>query len=85
MSGILPRDENRVPAGGFESSSTPGLVLPGQVNDAGQVLVQAASLSGTVAPASTPQYIGQLYVDTQAGKLYFAKGTTNSSDWIITN
>lgn len=41
--------------------------------------------SGAVAPASTPSKIGDIYVDTAAGKLYFAKGTTNSSDWIIAN
>lgn len=41
--------------------------------------------SGIIAPASTPGKIGDLYVDTSAGKLYFAKGTASSADWIITN
>lgn len=41
MSGILPRDENRVAAVGFESSTTPGLVLPGKINEAtGRILVE---------------------------------------------
>ena len=39
MSGILPRDENRVPAVGFESSTTPGLVISGKIDEAtGRIL-----------------------------------------------
>lgn len=41
--------------------------------------------TGTSAPATTPQNIGDLFVDTSAGKLYFAKGTASSADWIIVN
>lgn len=40
-----------------------------------------ASQSGAVAPTSvTPEYIGQLYVDTDARNVYVATGLT-SSDW----
>lgn len=41
--------------------------------------------SGTSAPSSTPGKIGDIYVDTSNKKLYFAAGTTSSSDWIIAN
>lgn len=41
MTGVLPRDENRNVAVGFESSTTPGLVLPGKINEAtGRILVE---------------------------------------------
>jgi hypothetical protein len=42
-------------------------------------------LTGTVAPTSTPQRIGQEYYDTTAKKLYKAFGTASSSDWVIMN
>jgi len=50
MSGILPRDENHVTAVGFESSTTPGLILPGKINPAtGRILTSmTGSGSGTV-------------------------------------
>ena len=38
--------------------------------------------SGIVAPASTPIKIGDVYVDTAAEILYFAKGIVSSADWI---
>lgn len=41
--------------------------------------------SGVVAPASTPGKVGDVYVDTSAKKLYFAVGTSASTDWIIAN
>lgn len=41
--------------------------------------------SGTSAPATTPTKVGDIFVDTTAKKLYFATGTTNSSDWTIAN
>jgi len=43
------------------------------------------ALNGSGAPGTTPVYIGQFYVDTTGSKLYFAKGTASSSDWIILN
>jgi hypothetical protein len=39
---------------------------------------------GAGAPSSTPTAIGELYVDTTNNVLYFATGTTNSSDWEAT-
>lgn len=41
--------------------------------------------SGTSAPSSTPGKVGDIYVDITAKKLYFATGTSSSSDWIIAN
>lgn len=51
---ILPRDQNHVATAGFESSSTPGLVLPGQIDEiTGRVLVDLGSAAGdVVGPAS---------------------------------
>lgn len=43
------------------------------------------ALNGAGAPASTPVYIGQFYVDTSGKKLYVATGTTNADDWTILN
>ena len=38
--------------------------------------------SGTSAPATTPAALGQVYVDTSAGVIYVAKGTSSSADWM---
>lgn len=44
---ILPRDQNHITAAGFESSSTEGLVLPGQIDeDTGRILVDSAGGGG---------------------------------------
>ncbi len=50
---ILPRDQNRVTAAGFESSSTPGLVLPGQIDEnTGKILVEDTA-GGVIGPGSS--------------------------------
>lgn len=41
--------------------------------------------SGIVAPTSTPESIGQLFIDTVASKFYISKGTASSADWVIIN
>ncbi len=41
--------------------------------------------TGTSAPATTPTKIGDLFVDTANAKLYFAKGTSTSADWVAAN
>jgi hypothetical protein len=38
--------------------------------------------TGTAAPTTTPTYAGSTFVDTTAGKVYFAKGTSSSADWV---
>lgn len=50
---ILPRDQNHITSAGFESSTTPGLVLSGQIDQVtGRILVDTASGSGTVTSVS---------------------------------
>ncbi len=39
--------------------------------------------NGSGAPGTTPSYIGQFYVDTNAPALYCAKGTASSGDWFL--
>jgi len=39
------------------------------------------STSGTVAPTSTPDYVGQQYVNTTDGSIYVAVGTNGSYNW----
>ena len=38
--------------------------------------------SGDGAPSSTPTKVGDRYVDTTGGVMYFAKGTSSSADWV---
>lgn len=42
-------------------------------------------LIGTSTPKNTPQYIGQLFIDTTTKKIYMAIGIDNLSDWIEIN
>lgn len=37
--------------------------------------------SGAGAPSSTPDFIGQRYIDTTANRQYIATGTSSSADW----
>jgi len=41
--------------------------------------------SGTAAPTTTPKKVGDIFIRTDTGKAYFAKGTSSSSDWFIVN
>lgn len=41
--------------------------------------------TGAIAPASTPNKVGDIYIDTSAKKLYFATGTSSSADWELAN
>ncbi len=38
-------------------------------------------LTGSGAPAITPDFIGQRYIDTTGNREYFAIGTSTSADW----
>jgi hypothetical protein len=40
--------------------------------------------SSNVIPSATPDWVGQLYVNTSSNQLFFAKGTTSSADYIQT-
>lgn len=42
-------------------------------------------LNGTAAPAVTPRFVGDFFVDTSNRKLYFSVGTSSSADWEIAN
>ena len=42
---------------------------------------QDKATSGSTAPATTPSYVWQQYIDTTADKMYVATGTSSSSDW----
>lgn len=70
MSGILPRDDNHVPAAGFESSTTAGLVLPGQINEiTGRILTSMSGGGGggsvqTVSVATANGFAGTSDGDT---------------------
>lgn len=51
--------------------------------DTHRLLVQqAAGTSGTGQPATTPVYIGQVYVDTDGPDIYMAVGTSSDTDWV---
>ncbi len=41
--------------------------------------------SGTAAPGTTPSKVGDIFIDITNKKLYFATGTSSSSDWTIAN
>lgn len=41
--------------------------------------------TGIVAPVSTPPRIGAIFVDTALSKVYIAKGTASSADWVLVN
>lgn len=81
-----PRDQNRVPALLGTSSAdgvTPVTVYADPVTH--RLLVSTSVSSGVAAPNTTPAKVGDMYVDTNAKKIYVATGTTNSSDWTILN
>jgi len=42
-------------------------------------------LRASGVPTSTPEFIGQDYLDTATNKFYKAKGTTSSADWVALN
>lgn len=47
--------------------------------------VDNITITGIVAPTSTPTVIGDKFIDTVLGKVYFATGTSSSADWTIVN
>jgi lysophospholipase L1-like esterase len=52
----------------------------------GSVTAASPTIStGTAAPSTTPAKVGDIFVDTTNKKLYFATGTSSSSDWTIAN
>jgi len=41
--------------------------------------------TGLVAPTTTPDKIGDMFIDTVLSKVYVATGVSSSSDWKILN
>lgn len=79
-------------ASNFANADGPPLVwdwsngaLYGIKNDGSVTRIPSIALTGSAAPAVTPSYIGQFFVDTSARKLYFSVGTASSADWEIAN
>lgn len=60
-------------------------VLYGLTQASAVTRIPSLALTGTAAPAVTPSYVGQFFVDTSARKLYFSVGTASSADWEIAN
>ncbi len=50
-----------------------------------RLLVDTVAYSGAGVPGTTPTAIGQIYVDTNATKVYISTGTVNSGSWTILN
>lgn len=42
-------------------------------------------VEGTAAPTTTPDYVGQIFIDTSAKIVYVSVGTSGASDWIAVN
>jgi len=96
---ILPNDQNFVRAAGFESSSTPGLVMAGQIDElTGRILVDNAGGGGaateitveneatdtTTFPVFVPGATGDQEPKTNAG-LTFNSNTANLQSTILSS
>jgi len=80
------RDENSVPTLLALSSAGDGTIVTLYADPTShRLLVTPALTTGTTSPSSTPSAVGQMYIDTSGKKIYFATGTTNSSDWTVVN
>lgn len=65
------------------------------VQDSGVLLDDSGNFSGTTnipfitsgagAPGTTPDKIGDMYINTSNAKVYIATGTSSSNDWTILN
>jgi hypothetical protein len=51
-----------------------------------QFIVKATTRTGTANPTATvtPNYVGEIYLDNSAHKVYIAEGLTNTS-WLVLN
>jgi hypothetical protein len=71
--------ENSTGRFGRESGGT----LHGKpVGSAGTAVRQ---INGTAAPSITPDFIGQVFVDSVNKKIYHATGVATSGDWTVVN
>ena len=81
-----PRDENRITTllGASNADGiTPVVLWADPVTH--KLLVQWAVSNGAGSPSSTPTALGQVYIDTNAAKVYMSTGTSSSGDWKILN
>ena len=85
--GVAKLDQNSRPTLTALSNANDGAIVPLWADPVThRLLVDLLNVSsGSGAPATTPSAIGQMYVDTNGKKIYFATGTTNSGDWTIVN
>jgi len=67
-----------------ERTSGTGVTIDGVLlKDSGVVCSTVPTIStGTTTPSTTPTKVGDIFVDTAGGTLYFAKGTSTAGDWI---
>ena len=49
----------------------------------GKINTNLVPISGNGAPSTVPKYVGQLYVDKTTPSLYYAIGTTSTSNWVL--
>ncbi len=55
-------------------------------NAAARLIRLSPSISkGIIAPTSTPEKVGDMYVDTVLSKVYISTGVLSASDWKIMN
>lgn len=83
----MPRDlVQPVPVANITSDKAANPIWINWFNNIQRLLgVAPAISSGILAPVSTPQKIGNMYVDTFAVKIYIATGVSSSADWTIVN
>jgi len=77
---------NAVQVGATTNATTINSTSTGLMHNNGTTTLNIVTeITGTAAPAVTPNFAGQMFVDTTNKKIYVATGTTNSSDWTIVN
>lgn len=70
------------PTGGIELNFSNGSKSIQQTGGSGaSIRGSGEPITATSAPASTPEFIGQQYINTTTGIIYIAKGTASSADW----
>jgi hypothetical protein len=77
---------NAVQVGATTNATTINSTSTGLMHNNGTTTLNIVTeVTGTAAPTVTPNFVGQMFVDTTNKKIYVATGTTNSSDWTILN
>ena len=67
----------------WDSTKSPGdLITASDENDRTTAIKARSKVtSGAGAPSSTPESVGDIYVDTTNNYFYIARGTSSSDDW----